>query len=272
MANEKLKERNQLLLAQYANATKQRDELTKKEIIGELLLINDNLIRWFCNLMKKRGLLCTCFDYDDCYQTAVLGFMRAVKTYDASKGTLITYAYLWMRAYVNTAFKSAAYPVHVPAYIQKDVPIPEVLDIDSTLYLSDDDEEEIGLWETIVRHDNTDMGTSVSPEEFASHSNAIDTIKYVLSHTLSEREMKVICSYFGLDGEGEKSFDTVAREVMGATRERSRQVAARALRKLRQPSNAKRLRDLISIFDSGIDWSDTDCIILTEEDIYKLFN
>ena len=84
---------------------------------------------------------------------------------------------------------------------------------------------------------------AVSPIEEASQALLRDTVHNVLG-SLSQRESRIIALRFGLDDGRQRTLEEVGREF-GVTRERIRQIEAKALRKLRHPSRSKKLRDYL---------------------------
>ena len=85
--------------------------------------------------------------------------------------------------------------------------------------------------------------SSLSPEEYATNEMLKDEISQVLE-TLTEREEKVVRLRFGLEDGKPRTLEEVG-QMFGVTRERIRQIEAKALRKLRHPSRSRKLRDYI---------------------------
>lgn len=235
MEKKEITVRNEELLTQFAN---RRKESEKNQIMSELIANNDGLIRWFCNDMKSKKMLCTCFDYNDMYQTAVIGFMRAVRHYDSSKGALSTYAPYYMYAEVYNAHHSAVSVVHVPVN-NKNAYCSISYDIDEVCYTEEG--EETGLWETIPED-------QPSTADVILHKELVESL-YIALSTLTDRELKVLIKHFGLDGNERMTLRQIGSEYQ-CSEERVRQIIAKALRKLRHPSRSRQLQGYSNIFSN----------------------
>ena len=111
-------------------------------------------------------------------------------------------------------------------------------------------QEPVSLETPIGEEDDSHLGDfikderNLSPEEFATNEMLKDEISQVLE-TLTEREEKVIRLRFGLEDGKPRTLEEVG-QMFGVTRERIRQIEAKALRKLRHPSRSKKLKDFMS--------------------------
>jgi len=265
-------------IGKYALLTAEQEiELAKKMEAGgpegkkaRETLINANL-RLTVSIAKRytgRGML-----FLDLIQEGNLGLIKAVEKYDYTKGfKFSTYATWWIRQAITRAIADQArtirIPVHMVETINKQVRIQrQLLQTLGREPTPDEIAEEMGVTADRVREiikiaqEPVSLETPVGeeddshiqdfiedektpvPMDAASYTILKGQIREVLQ-TLTERERKVIELRFGLNDGRARTLEEVGREF-NVTRERIRQIEAKALRKLRHPSRSKKLIDYL---------------------------
>ena len=266
-----LKEIGQIKLLSLDEELKLADRIGAGEEDAKRILAEANL-RLVVSIAKRyvgRGML-----FLDLIQEGNIGLMKAVDKFDVTKGyKFSTYATWWIRQAITRAIADQArtirIPVHMVETINKLARIQRQLTLELNREPSEEElakkmnmpverireiykisQEPVSLETPIGEEDDSHLGDfikdehNMSPEEYATNELLKDEIKDVLL-TLTEREEKVIKLRFGLEDGKSRTLEEVG-QMFGVTRERIRQIEAKALRKLRHPSRSRKLKDYMT--------------------------
>ncbi len=263
-----LREIGRIPLLSYEEETELAKKVLKGDEEAKQKLAEANL-RLVVSIAKKyvgRGML-----FLDLIQEGNMGLIKAVEKFDYTKGfKFSTYATWWIRQAITRAIADQARTIRIPVHMVETInklirtsrhllqqmgrePTPEELakeldmSVEKVQEIQKIAQDPVSLETPIGEEDDSHLGDfiqdddSPAPQDVAAYTLLREQLEEVMG-TLTPREAKVLRLRFGLDDGKARTLEEVGKEF-DVTRERIRQIEAKALRKLRHPSRSKKLKD-----------------------------
>lgn len=248
-----------------ANRIAEGDQSAKNELVEANLRLVVSLARHY----QGCGL-----SYQDLIQEGNIGLIKAAEKFDVSKGfRFSTYASWWIKQALSRAIADQSRTIRIPVHMIENINKfkkterellsqlnrePKIKEIADAMGISEKQAKEIqsyiveptSLDIQVGDDDDTTIGSFIEDTHFVNPESAYikesngDVVNAVLD-TLSDREANILRLRFGIGGKKAMTLEEVGKEY-GLTRERIRQIEAKALRKLRHPSRANILKECIA--------------------------
>lgn len=249
---------------ELANRIAEGDQSAKNELVEANLRLVVSLARHY----QGCGL-----SYQDLIQEGNIGLIKAAEKFDVSKGfRFSTYASWWIKQALSRAIADQSRTIRIPVHMTENINKfkkterellsklnrePKIKEIADAMGISEKQAKEIQSYiveptslDIQVGDDDTTIGSFIEDTHFVNPESAYikesngDVVNAVLD-TLSDREANILRLRFGIGGKKAMTLEEVGKEY-GLTRERIRQIEAKALRKLRHPSRANILKECMA--------------------------
>ena len=266
-----LREIGKIPLLSYEEELELAQKVLEGDEYAKQKLAESNL-RLVVSIAKKyvgRGML-----FLDLIQEGNMGLIKAVEKFDYTKGfKFSTYATWWIRQAITRAIADQARTIRVPVHMvetinklirtsrhllqqlgreptQEEIAKEMEISVEKVAEIQKIAQDPVSLETPIGEEDDSHLGDfiqdddSPAPQDSAAYTLLKEQLEEVMG-TLTQREAKVLKLRFGLEDGKARTLEEVGKEFM-VTRERIRQIEAKALRKLRHPSRSKKLRDYMN--------------------------